>query len=855
MYSHRNIQIEIKKFEELTDNDIQILNKIYETAKYKESYNSFSTFGYIYNQIPFEKLSEFKRKGRVFILSNENNKIGYAICFDNIEGQWEEITVNEYFEHEIWFLKELNQFAFAYIDQIVIKREYRQQKYGTYLLEQIESFYINNQINIIGAIIHWKNYFAILWFASKGYLFSDFYEYTFDKHPIHRTKTELWIRIVKILSPIYNEAKNIKYLDLVFKIITSESYRCLPKEIKSKLRWCGWIFYDPIIQNFYSIPISNFTFYSSYIKYLINVSKNLNDLRNLEKDISIFEQAFKSVISFYSLREKKQAESIIPYLINSNSVAIIYSLRECFKKEDIFGEFFEKLKNCFSSFRFKIVEIEIDSINEDILNNNYSISEITTSDKWKPWIKMYRDLKEADSKIDYDLWLHIICPFYNSPFNKIGCFITYSLLKEDIVNADLTIDNIILLIFAISSNFAYVSSILKTKLTINHALCSAIASVMARNVDHLLGSHIETAIAHQMPDLRSEIYKIASEKKFMRYNVSEECFSDDFWLVPDYHNEPNYITRMNIDKFIQEIEKQYSNYRLKRMDLVARFSTEWISWSVGMSFFHHVMFPFMRNGILLHFLGRGEGISLSDLDFQVFYPQHNCQYCTNHCCSSHRVRLLRQQQGASQEASSEEVPFYTLPLTINRDFQVAPLVPVYDFMSIRGGDIGAHAFHIFLENVLRNSAKHGQLDSSPKIRLKVWAIAEKAKETLENLGFCPARENFWETAQKDSDDYWFVVVSSSADKEASSEYIDELLCKPFINEIGEIDQEAWGMKEKKICAAYLAGGTPEDANSSNPDYLWAGTIQWEDSKPRLAYCIKIPKARFLLFISKEEDGL
>jgi hypothetical protein len=405
--------------------------------------------------------------------------------------------------------------------------------------------------------------------------------------------------------------------------------------------------------------------------------------------------------------------------------------------------------------------------------------------------------------------------------------------------------------------------------TIRHALRSAIAAIMARNMDHLLGSHIETAIAYQMPDLRRELHRIAIENGISALpsptTIAENVYEDDYWaqsIAEEINDETSrkFNMRVKMDELIRGLEREYSNYRLRRMDLIARFSTEWVPWSSGTSFFFQVLHSFLRNGILQHFLGHGEGIHLSDLDIQLFYPEPNCLECKQQNCDFHRVRAFK---GSSEgfQGKTAEMRFHSLPLSASSEVQFEFSTPAQDFMNIRGGDIGTHAFHILLENILRNSAKHGKLSDSPKIMLRIWAIQRDACEILNALTFTPTREDFAQALKESNDLFWFVLISSSADYKDSdaltellSATIDGYLCKPLINDAGDTDSEAWGMKEKKICAAYLSGGGPEDANSNNPMYLWAGTMRWYDGRKRLSYCLKIPKSRFLVFIKNDRDG-
>lgn len=427
-----------------------------------------------------------------------------------------------------------------------------------------------------------------------------------------------------------------------------------------------------------------------------------------------------------------------------------------------------------------------------------------------------------------------------------------------------------------------------TKLIRKEALKSAIAAIMARNMDHLLGSHIETGIAHQMPHFRKEIHEIIDNAA----PPDSICFDDDFWIKIDkiigilrnkYYGTEVTINnqfvadlekkRQLIDKIIHDTELQYSNYRLKRMDLIARFSTEWVSWGVGMSFFYQVMLPFMKNLILLHFLGHGENLHLRNLDIHVCYPNGKCPQCFTDDCMQHPVIIKN---------SRDEEAFYWASINVLSN-EISPISHVpNDIMKLRGGDIGAHAFHIILENILRNSAKHRyneyakQPGSDKKMTLKIWVLENGEDLISAKTGFSFAVRDkisidgagkkepdpFWyrKIIGNEDDPFWYIVISVNVDLKEEDEKtvalaknIDEFLCRNIIGPTGQIDPSVWGMKEKKICAAFLTYKSTLDTNSDKPDYIGAGTIQWSDGRNRLAYWLKIPKANYLLYINDNKE--
>jgi hypothetical protein len=107
-------------------------------------------------------------------------------------------------------------------------------------------------------------------------------------------------------------------------------------------------------------------------------------------------------------------------------------------------------------------------------------------------------------------------------------------------------------------------------------------------------------------------------------------------------------------------------------------------------------------------------------------------------------------------------------------------------ISIPHGQIGAQAFYVILEGLIRNSAKYG-----------------KVTNTLE---FTITIEDQWDDAGRGwQKDFYRVKISDNIS--TSQRVVDDLnykLSQPIIDpDTGELKTGDWGMKEIKICAAYL----------------------------------------------------
>jgi hypothetical protein len=125
--------------------------------------------------------------------------------------------------------------------------------------------------------------------------------------------------------------------------------------------------------------------------------------------------------------------------------------------------------------------------------------------------------------------------------------------------------------------------------------------------------------------------------------------------------------------------------------------------------------------------------------------------------------------------------------------------PENDFVfACPNGSLGHQALFVLLENVIRNSTKHGisQLAENGH-QLKITLEVEE-DPTYEDLLKVCLYDNLKNAQTK--------LAVRNADKEHQvclHEYLDGKIRDPIIDESGKLRQEAWGVLEMKIAAAYL----------------------------------------------------
>ena len=110
------------------------------------------------------------------------------------------------------------------------------------------------------------------------------------------------------------------------------------------------------------------------------------------------------------------------------------------------------------------------------------------------------------------------------------------------------------------------------------------------------------------------------------------------------------------------------------------------------------------------------------------------------------------------------------------------------------GGIGGHAFFTILENMIRNAVKYNQEELGPDLNLPGV------------VRFDAAIEHGWADDGKGwADNFYRVRIRDSfRTEELVVDNVNRYLAKPIVNPLtGAIEPGQWGIKEIKICAAYL----------------------------------------------------
>ena len=353
--------------------------------------------------------------------------------------------------------------------------------------------------------------------------------------------------------------------------------------------------------------------------------------------------------------------------------------------------------------------------------------------------------------------------------------------------------------------------------------------------------------------IRAEILKkISGEEQLQTIKDQKEKITQGT-LNMLLNNAENVLKlRLFIDSLIEGARKYYGLYHQRKMDLIARLSTEWPKWGVGMDFFNNVAFPFVKNAIVQHFINLSESFDLSNTYYHIYIVTQDFVN-NNKKLDDYGVKVKVNNQDIDNLVDLTYVSYLDEwgdeDLKFNYKINFENLRPA--LIKIIDGDVGIQALYTIFEGILRNSAKHGRGKNND---MEVKIILAENWDVISKLVVFPDGGGEAEAQRKE---YYYILVSSKKD-EVDDELLNQLknfLSEEIIDETGKITPGQWGFKEMKICSAFVAGENAEDVNKKDIDFMWLAKSNgdlWGDGKERLVHIMKVPKPKYLLVWTDEE---
>jgi hypothetical protein len=285
-----------------------------------------------------------------------------------------------------------------------------------------------------------------------------------------------------------------------------------------------------------------------------------------------------------------------------------------------------------------------------------------------------------------------------------------------------------------------------------HALQSAVAAIMARNMSHHEGSHI-------LP--RARVSDILQRLQELELGL-----------------QPGYIMAV-----IQDAKDRLDEYIAKKQDFLAEITSEPLTTTKTAYFWQDVIAPMVQNVLLMDTIAANEGVRYADkernrLVLKVFFNGQEVK--ARFSCTHHDPVIY-----------PDSYPYTGFCPKCNRYNEQALLQFTGtegggDFAVELPGPVGEHAVYTFLENLIRNATKHNlqKLQTNPDQSVEVCIdVAEEDEE------------------------FYKVEVSENISEAIVAQRLEEYIKTPLVDDAGELKREAWGIAEMKVAAALLKGST------------------------------------------------
>lgn len=163
------------------------------------------------------------------------------------------------------------------------------------------------------------------------------------------------------------------------------------------------------------------------------------------------------------------------------------------------------------------------------------------------------------------------------------------------------------------------------------------------------------------------------------------------------------------------------------------------------------------------------------------------------------------------------------------------------WFSCPGGEVGAHALFVILENIIRNSARHGADDGRGMVGILVRVNDRNPNSDFLDLEIIDPRSRWISSDEADGIPKWIKEINRIVRKE------------PFLEEDGSPKSKNWGVREMQICAHYLRGLSLSELEA-RPDVkypnLKAGVHDLNDGSNCLKYMLHLQRAKLMAVVAK-----
>jgi hypothetical protein len=337
---------------------------------------------------------------------------------------------------------------------------------------------------------------------------------------------------------------------------------------------------------------------------------------------------------------------------------------------------------------------------------------------------------------------------------------------------------------------------------------SAISSVMARNMSHNIGSHVIPRATVDSVRRRLEDLKL--------------CSSDDL------SGQLKLLTLLkgNLDEYAQ-----------RKADFLAEITTEPLMATRPAFLYREVILPFVENTLLMDNIAANESIRYDKtgmsnrLKIRVYINGRELKgiYQCTPCVKQGRPTTY---------TYPDKLPYSLRCLNhLEERLQIVDIQNgEHDVEVELPGPLGEFALYSFLENYIRNSAKHNKSSLKAQESLEI-SISIEEFEDEQSLEFYQIK--IWNNVADPNKRVNMVVGRVLYRK--LKDAVAALINAKIIQADGSLRRQAWGISEMKICAILLRG--PKDFIKAMDENNLIVTEREIDGAQRLVYNFRLMKSK------------
>src|ERR1051326_3022611 len=314
---------------------------------------------------------------------------------------------------------------------------------------------------------------------------------------------------------------------------------------------------------------------------------------------------------------------------------------------------------------------------------------------------------------------------------------------------------------------------------------------------HALAMKVSQIAENAVPGFARRAASAAVISRNMSHNLGSHVIAGLTWAeMKRYAGEPDVI-EPNGSTMGRAVES-FVGYLQQRMDFVARVATEWPRWQEPVLFVRELIRPFTQQTVLLERIASDVGVT--NVRFMVSTPS------------------MRGQYSVLTDETLRNIPDVTL--------------------SIRGGVAGRQAFYGFLENAIRNAARHG----NRRDELNVYLGLADAPHRIGHVT-CLYGDDFSDRE----------IADASGQLVAPWIAMDNKIAKPLIDiKTADLTRSDWGIQEMKIYASILSGDAADV--DRDRDILKARECELPEGRKVLGYEFALPRANLLAVAGEQDEG-